>query len=165
MVHVFLSLRKSSLFRLGIIFIIQVRIIKKYDVDVDSWWNVLIALVVFVLCISYYLVFIYIIFYRIFTPIWIPSKKNINMDGVHAVDRFSYEWPWLVGILALVLLVLLIVSCYFCWRSHECSGEMHYIDSTKPRSHSYYDCPIHGPVLIGGKTKLGDKDIITCLVL
>ena len=82
------------------------------------------------------------------------------MDGVHAVDRFSYEWPWLVGILALVLLVLLIVSCYFCWRSHECSGEMHYIDSTKPRSHSYYDCPIHGPVLIGGKTKLGDKDII-----
>ena len=82
------------------------------------------------------------------------------MDGVHAVDRFSYEWPWLVGILALVLLVLLIVSCYFCWRSHECSGEMHYIDSTKPRSHSYYDCPIHGPVLIGGKTKLGDKDIV-----
>ena len=81
------------------------------------------------------------------------------MDGVHAVDRFSYEWPWLVGILALVLLVLLIVSCYFCWRSHECSGEMHYIDSTKPRSHSYYDCPIHGPVLIGGKTKSKDKDI------
>ena len=80
------------------------------------------------------------------------------MDGVHAVDRFSYEWPWLVGILALVLLVLLIVSCYFCWRSHECSGEMHYIDSTKPRSHSYYDCPIHGPVLIGGKTKLKEKE-------
>ena len=100
------------------------------------------------------------LFCRIFTPIWIPSKKIINMDGVHAVDRFSYEWPWLVGILALVLLVLLIVSCYFCWRSHECSGEMHYIDSTKPRSHSYYDCPIHGPVLIGGKTKLGDKDIV-----
>ena len=98
------------------------------------------------------------LFCRIFTPIWIPSKKNINMDGVHAVDRFSYEWPWLVGILALVLLVLLIVSCYFCWRSHECSGEMHYIDSTKPRSHSYYDCPIHGPVLIGGKTTLKDKE-------
>ena len=76
----------------------------------------------------------------------ISNKKIMDPE-----ERLAEEWPWLVGIMAVVILMLLIISCYFCWKSKECAGEQHFIDPTKPisRSSTFYNCPIHGPVNMG----------------